>query len=68
MLINIELLHALRAAGADYETAAAAAAVLAEQERRLNRLEFVAQIVRRGLVACLAFAVFLLLIVLATHS
>jgi hypothetical protein len=39
MLGNLELLRALLAAGVDHEKAAAAAAILADQEKRLNRLE-----------------------------
>lgn len=63
MLINTELLRALRAAGGDDETAAAAAAVLADQERRLNRLEFMARVAPCGLIASLGLIFALLLII-----
>jgi len=67
MLINIELLRALRAAGADDETASAAAAILADQERRLNHLEFMARLAYRELAACLGLILLLLLTVVAVR-
>lgn len=67
MIINIELMRALHAAGVDDETAAAAAAILADHERRLNRLEFAVRIARRGLVASLGVIFLLLLITVAVR-
>ncbi len=62
MLVNMELLAALNAAGVDDEKAGPAASVLADYERRLNRIERLFEIGKWG--AAIGGALLVLIVIL----
>jgi hypothetical protein len=64
MLVNTELLAALNAAGVDDEKAGAAAAILADYERRLRRIERLFEISKWGAAICGALLIFFIILFL----